>query len=306
MSSTPSDPGSAALDTTQIAAAKGVLGLKRQESRYWYLLGAICIVTATGLAFAISPLLGGRIAEVWPWANTHVVLISLLPLSIALLVGYLTIQKQKTRDVRQNLEHMARDAVRRERQNAARLRALLNVSRMMGSVTNLESVFNSVTNTCLEVFDCQRASLMMVNEETRELETRAATGHANMERVRSATVKIGEGIAGWVAEQKTPIILTNETNLSQYPNLKLRDKTISAAMVVPILLRDELVGVLNVSSESPDTTYTPEDLQALQVFAESAGTCIRHTEHVEWMRKTIQEQASRAARQKATESINRE
>jgi transcriptional regulator with GAF, ATPase, and Fis domain len=305
MSSTPSDQDSAVMDTTQIAAAKGVGTLKRQESRYWYLLGTICIVTTAGLAFAISPILGERIAELWPWANTHIVLISLLPLSVALLVGYLTIQKQKMRDVHHNLERMARDAARRERQNSARLRALLNVSRMMGSVTNLESVFSSVTNTCLEVFNCQRASLMMLNEETRELETCAATGHANMDQVRAATVKIGEGIAGWVAEQRTPIILTNETNLRQYPNLELKDKSISAAMVVPILLRDELVGVLNISSQSPDTTYTQEDLQALQVFAESAGTCIRHTEHVEWMRKTIQDQASRAARQKTTEAITR-
>lgn len=305
MSTTPSEQGSAVKNLTQAAAAKGVGNLIRQESRYWYLLGGICIVTTAGLTFAISPLLGERMAEVWPWANTHVVLIALLPLSMALLVGYLTIQKQKTRHMRQNVENMARDASRRERQNSARLRALLNVSRMMGSVTNLESVFNSVTNTCLEVFDCQRASLMMVNEETRELETRAATGHANESAVRASTVKIGEGIAGWVAEQRKPIILTNETNLSQYPNLKLKDKSVCAAMVVPILLRDELVGVLNIGSQLSTTAYTQEDLQALQVFAESAGTCIRHTEHVEWMRKTIQDQASRAARQKTAEAPTR-
>jgi signal transduction protein with GAF and PtsI domain len=146
---------------------------------------------------------------------------------------------------------------------------------------------------------------MMVNEDTLELETRATTGHANEDQVRAATVKIGEGIAGWVAEKREPIILTNETSLERYPNLKLKDKSISAAMVVPILLRDELVGVLNISTQSPDTMYTKEDLQALQVFAESAGTCIRHTEHVEWMRKTIQDQATRAARQKTTEAPTR-
>jgi transcriptional regulator with GAF, ATPase, and Fis domain len=294
MSSTPSDQGSAVSDTTQIAAAKGIGKVKTQESHYWYLLGTICVLTTTGLTFAISPLLGERMAELWPWANTQVVLLALLPLSMALLVGYLTIQKHKT------------DSARRQRQNSARLRALLNVSRMMGSVTSLESVFNSVTNTCLEVFDCQQASLMIVNEDTHELETRAATGHAHQDRVRTATVKIGESVAGWVADQRKPIILTNDTDLSKYPSLKLRDKSIIAAMVVPILLRDELVGVLNVSSHSPDATYSHEDLQALQVFAESAGTCIRHTEHVEWMRRTIQDQAKRAAGQKRTEAITQE
>ncbi len=59
-------------------------------------------------------------------------------------------------------------------------------------------------------------------------------------------------------------------------------------MVVPILLRDELVGILNVRSRAPGIRYHYEDLQALQVFAENVGTIIRHSEHVDWMRKTIE------------------
>jgi GAF domain-containing protein len=62
---------------------------------------------------------------------------------------------------------------------------------------------------------------------------------------------------------------------------------LTAAMVVPIMVRDELVGVLNISSRAPDTTYVEEDLRALEVFAENAGTCIRQAERSEWMRQTI-------------------
>ncbi|MCK5620290.1 MAG: GAF domain-containing protein, partial [Candidatus Krumholzibacteria bacterium] len=58
--------------------------------------------------------------------------------------------------------------------------------------------------------------------------------------------------------------------------------------VVPVLLRDELVGVLNIRSRDLKSRYTDDDLQALMVFAENVGTVIRHSEHVEWMRKTIQ------------------
>jgi len=58
-------------------------------------------------------------------------------------------------------------------------------------------------------------------------------------------------------------------------------------MVVPIMIRNELVGVINVSTLSPETTYTADDLKALQVFAENTGAYIRHTEQAHWMRKTI-------------------
>ncbi len=58
-------------------------------------------------------------------------------------------------------------------------------------------------------------------------------------------------------------------------------------MVVPIVLRDELVGVLNVSSQSEEVDYDEEDVRALEVFAENVGTCIRHTQQADWMRQTI-------------------
>lgn len=281
--------------------------LRRQEMRYWYLLAGICIVVTAGLAFAISPLLTERLAELWPWANTSIVLLSGLLLTMWLMVTYLTIQKRKTRQIRQKLQEMALDAAKRERQNTARLRALLNVSRMMGSVTNLENVFESITDTCIEVFDCERASLMLVNEATRELETRAVTGHENKEEVLQSTLKIGEGVAGWVAEQQKPLVLNADADVSQYQGLELRDPSISAAMVVPILLRDELVGVLNISSRIGDAKYSEEDLQALQVFAENAGTCIRHTEHVEWMRKTIRDTMGAVKRpDKKSEALTQE
>ena len=262
--------------------------LNYQETRHWYLLAAISIISTAGLAFAIYPVLRERMADVWPWDNTNLVLLVGLMVSILMLVGYLTLQQRAARAVRLHVQKMMQDSSHRARQNTARLHALLNVSRMMGSITNLESVFESITTTCLEIFDCQQATLMMLNEKTHELETRAATGHVRNDEVKHATQRVGEGIAGWVAETNQPLILTRDTDPSEYPNLELKNLSISAAMVVPILLRDELVGVLNISSRAPDVYYTEEDLQALRVFAENAGTCIRHTEHVEWMRHTIQ------------------
>jgi GAF domain-containing protein len=53
------------------------------------------------------------------------------------------------------------------------------------------------------------------------------------------------------------------------------------------VLRRELIGVLNVTSHDRRVQYTEEDLQALLVFAESAGICCRHAEQAAWMRDTI-------------------
>ncbi len=65
--------------------------------------------------------------------------------------------------------------------------------------------------------------------------------------------------------------------------LELKDRTITAAIVAPIMVRAELVGVLTVSSRTQGARYDQEDLQALSVFAENAGTCI---DLMEWIERT--------------------
>ena len=78
---------------------------------------------------------------------------------------------------------------------------------------------------------------------------------------------------------------------------------LTAAMVVPIMVRDELVGVLNISSRAPNTTYAEEDMRALEVFAENAGTCIRQAERAEWMRQTIERMQRQKNREKEAAPI---
>jgi len=261
---------------------------RAQLARGWYVLACVAVFSTIGMSIAVAPLLNERFIGIWPWANTHIVLLAGLVIAMALLIIHLTIQQNKVSEVHSKYEKIKADASARDKQNSTRLRALLNISRIMGAVTDPENVFNRITNTCLEIFDCQQASLMLVNDDKTELQVRAATGHLEEEKVSGAKQRIGDGIAGWVAKTQQPLILGPNVDMSRYPGLKLKSHILTAAMVVPILLRGEPYGVLNISSRSSGVTYNEEDLQALQVFAENAGTVIRHSEQAEWMRKMIE------------------
>ena len=69
--------------------------------------------------------------------------------------------------------------------------------------------------------------------------------------------------------------------------LKTRSYYTSAAMVVPIMLRDEFIGLVSISSRDSAVRYRQEDLDALQLFAETASVYCRFAEQSEWMRQTI-------------------
>ena len=160
-------------------------------------------------------------------------------------------------------------------------------ARMMGAVSDPGSLFQGITSTCLEIFDCQQASLMLLNTETHMLQMKAASGHNNREKInRSSNRSARASPVTWPSmEPRHP---GQGRRPGQIPRPALQAKKLTAAMVVPIMVRDELVGVLNISSRAPSTVYTDKDLRALEVFAENAGTCIRQSERAEWMRQTIE------------------
>jgi hypothetical protein len=187
--------------------ATDTVNLEKQSMRNWYLLASFTALTTIGLLIAVTPVLSRSIASFWPSANTNVVLLVGLGGSILLLILQLTFQQIKVTGMRHAVQAIETEATETRQQTASRLHALLNVSRMMGSVTDPSSVFQAITSTCLEIFDCHQTSLMLLNSESNMLEMKAATGHINREKLYKVQPPVGKGIAGYVAQRKVPVIL---------------------------------------------------------------------------------------------------
>ncbi len=258
--------------------------LLHRSWKNWVLLATTFVITSAGFGLVVATLLSDRIVSPWPWVRTDIALVLACVVLVLTLVLYLTREQRNLNRINRQLRAF-REAVHES--SRRRLYGLLNVSRIMGLHITPQAVFECITQSCLESFDCHRASLMLYDSETQKLIVRAASGEGTATNMMGAEQAIGEGVSGWVAQQKRALILGAERELKENPDLKLNSPSLLGAMVVPIILRDELVGVINVSTQSSDVAYSEDDLQALTVFAENAGACIRHAEQAEWMRMTI-------------------
>jgi len=178
---------------------------------------------------------------------------------------------------------------RRHLRHHRRLQGILTVSRTIGAENDPEQLFEAITEICRNTYDCDQVSLMKVDETSGDLRVVAARGHRNIDEVLRARVKIGEGISGWVAEHRQPLVLGSRFDARRFPELQMPKHRLVSAMVVPIILRDELLGVLSVSNRSRRVRFDHEDLETLLVFAETAGIVSRHAEQAAWMRGTIQQ-----------------
>jgi transcriptional regulator with GAF, ATPase, and Fis domain len=272
---------------TRNGSGLSIAGLERRIWTNWYTLVGISLASTLGLASIGFLLLRRRLESPWPWVNTDIVLLGGLAATITAYLIYLTTQQRTLNALLGQVHGLEKDRSARIQQQHQRLMALLNVSRIMGNETNTQAVFDAITKTCKEIFACDRVSLMLLDSSTQELVVQSATGNSDMSRTLGCRETLGQGIAGWVAQNGEPRILGPDDMQNLRPT-RTEGKVPVEAMVVPIFVRGELVGVLNVGSTSPAIHFGDDDLQALQVFAENAGACIRHAEQADWMRQTIQ------------------
>jgi transcriptional regulator with GAF, ATPase, and Fis domain len=251
----------------------------------WFVMVMVCAMGATGAFFSL-PTLAARFDPLDLLANAQGASL-FVAASAVLVMGGLVLQRRDLMRLWGQYQAAQKEIAERAEKHKARVYALLNVSRMMVAQNDLASVFKGITDTCVEVFACHQASLMTYDKDSDSLEVRAASGKMVPDGIIGTKQKLGVGIAGWVGMRREPLLIMPGGKPADYPGIEFKQRDLSAAMVVPIILRDELVGVINVSSRNKKTEFDQEDMRALQVFAENVGVAIRHTEQADWMRSTI-------------------
>jgi len=174
----------------------------------------------------------------------------------------------------------------RARRHYSHLIALLRITRLLGASAHLQEILDGISRTVLEIFEAEQTSILLLDERTQDLELRSAAGLLE-EDLLGVRQHLGQGIAGWVAASGEPLLMGGVADEKRFSDLKKKPYSISDSMVVPIRLREELIGVLCVGRRTPGRTYDAEDLHMLQIFAEVVAICIRRTQQAMWMQETI-------------------
>ncbi|MDI6736813.1 MAG: GAF domain-containing protein [bacterium] len=156
------------------------------------------------------------------------------------------------------------------------LEELYKISELMSSTCELEDLLNLIMDSSIRVTKADQGSLMLLDEKKQILTIKVAYGlsEATQKLVR---IKIGEPIAGLVAKEGKPLLLTHQI-LSENPrfsDLKER-KQIKSALSVPLKVKDEVIGVLNLNHTTAENSFTQEDISPMTIFAAQAAVAIEN------------------------------
>src|SRR5882672_3739051 len=92
--------------------------------------------------------------------------------------------------------------------SSADFELLLQANRILSSKLNVDEVLEAVLELAAKVVKAEASSLLLLDEKTNELYFDVALGSVSA-KVKQIRIKVGEGIAGWVAEKKLPLIVND-------------------------------------------------------------------------------------------------
>ncbi|MFH1486049.1 MAG: GAF domain-containing protein, partial [Chloroflexota bacterium] len=165
---------------------------------------------------------------------------------------------------------------------------LLKVGHEIHSEMDKERLLDKSITAIVDALEASDGSIMLLDEDSGELRIAAAKA-LDTALVQNTRQKLGEGIAGWVAKTKEPLLLKGAV---QSPNFNGVNPDIAEALSVPIEIKGRVLGVVNVRNMEGDqkADLSESDLETLKVIAGELAIAINHAD----LFKQAEEQARQA------------
>ena len=147
------------------------------------------------------------------------------------------------------------------------LNALNKISFDLTETTDLEVLLNKIIKYAAEIVEGEAASILLLDKVKKELYFKASLGKKSQE-IKEYKVKVGQGIAGWVAEKGESLIINDVTRDNRWNKdfdnaIKFKTQSI---ICVPLRSEKEIVGVMEVINKKDKTSFDKDDEIILNSF----------------------------------------
>jgi diguanylate cyclase (GGDEF)-like protein len=148
---------------------------------------------------------------------------------------------------------------------------LQQATQMILSSLDADTLLHHMLLVVRNYFGANRAAVYLVDGTSRDLCCRAQNGYEPEEA--AARLGIGkESIAGWTAFTRAPLYIPD---LKREKRHQLRDPNIASVLALPLLVRERVLGVLEIRGENKDP-FDSDAVGLLSVFAGQAAIALEN------------------------------
>ncbi len=159
---------------------------------------------------------------------------------------------------------------------------LKDISTWISFVHDLNQLLELILETGTRIMRAKASSLLLLDQKTKKLYFKVTTG-AKKEEMKNFEIRLGQGIAGHVAETGEPLLIKDVArekrwyrNISDQIGFKTR-----SILCVPMRVGNEIIGAIEFINKTDGESFQTRDLELLTVFADLAALAIANARKFE-------------------------
>ncbi len=184
------------------------------------------------------------------------------------------------RDAQRHLEatRKASKLSRRLRETSRRLQVLGDIVSTANSILEPRRVLNVIMSQIQELIPSEAWSILLVDEETGDLTFEMALGEKGAADLTTTRIKMGEGVAGWVAQTDEPTIVNDVKNDTRFQHRfdELTRFQTRAILCAPLTSRGRIIGVVEIMNRASGNRFTRRDMNLLLTMVEPAAIALEN------------------------------
>lgn len=160
------------------------------------------------------------------------------------------------------------------------LKVFHDVARSLTTSLELEEILGAIMEKMAQFFGPERWSMMMVDEAAQELYCVIAVGQ-NAETLKGLRVRMGEGVAGWVASTGTPLIVPDVILDPQWARFSAEhpELGIQSIACIPIRAGEQTLGIIQLLNSKLDL-MSEYSISFLRILCDYAAIAIQNAKSV--------------------------
>ena len=162
-------------------------------------------------------------------------------------------------------------------QRVLELSALYEFSQKISSAGNLEQALDSILAIVADLVDYDESFIYGVDHDTGMASVKAARIRGKAEAIGHEEALDGSSVTSWAVKERKALVSPDIGRDPRFASFNAGDRPIRSLMSIPLMVQDEVVGVLNVCSYSPNL-YTEDNVRVLSIIASQGAAIYKELE----------------------------
>lgn len=158
------------------------------------------------------------------------------------------------------------------------LSKLVDINSIINSTLDIGKLLTIIMEIIKDIMETETSTMLLYDENRKDLVFKVALGEAGDKLIEKYRIKVGQGIAGWVAQNRKPVIANNvyederfDPKFDSYTGF-----TTKSILCTPLLYKGKLLGVIQAINPSNRPGFDENDKNLFRVFSDQAALAVQN------------------------------